>query len=199
VSLRFQAMNVGDARTWDVSSSGKAKLTEARRYSLSLTTDLEDGQPCGRRLSLQHVRARRLLRSACSLSSSRPSSAARLSVCSSVPRAMSPGRPPRPRLRLDARQELVGRQKPHAGLRRAYAVSPLRVLRPADDAGVCPPLVRQNVVAERTSLPDLVDGAPRRDVIGLRSDHEHGTVMSARSSVWPSATYRLASARSFCR
>ena len=41
VSVRFQAMNVGDARTWDVSSSGQAKLTEARRYSLSVTTDLE--------------------------------------------------------------------------------------------------------------------------------------------------------------
>jgi iron complex outermembrane receptor protein len=41
VSVRFQAMNVGDARTWDVSSSAEAKLTEARRYSLSLTTDLE--------------------------------------------------------------------------------------------------------------------------------------------------------------
>jgi iron complex outermembrane receptor protein len=40
VSLRFQAMNVGDDRTWRVTSSGEARPTEGRRYTVSLTTDL---------------------------------------------------------------------------------------------------------------------------------------------------------------
>jgi iron complex outermembrane receptor protein len=40
VSLRFQAMNVADDRTWRVTSSGEARMTEGRRYSLTLTTDL---------------------------------------------------------------------------------------------------------------------------------------------------------------
>jgi iron complex outermembrane receptor protein len=40
VSLRFEAMNVTDDRTWNVRSSGEARLTEGRRYSLSITTDL---------------------------------------------------------------------------------------------------------------------------------------------------------------
>ena len=33
VSVRFQAMNVGDDRTWRVTSSGEARPTEGRRYS----------------------------------------------------------------------------------------------------------------------------------------------------------------------
>jgi iron complex outermembrane receptor protein len=40
VSVRFQAHNVADDRTWHVSSSGEARLTDGRRYTLSLTTDL---------------------------------------------------------------------------------------------------------------------------------------------------------------
>jgi iron complex outermembrane receptor protein len=40
VSVRFQAMNVADDRTWRVRPSGEARLTEGRRYSLSITTDL---------------------------------------------------------------------------------------------------------------------------------------------------------------
>ena len=40
VSVRFEAENVADQRTWEVKSSGEAKMTEGRRYSLSLTTDL---------------------------------------------------------------------------------------------------------------------------------------------------------------
>jgi iron complex outermembrane receptor protein len=40
VSVRFRAMNVNDDRTWLVEPSGQAKLTEGRRYSLTVTTDL---------------------------------------------------------------------------------------------------------------------------------------------------------------
>lgn len=40
VSVRFQAMNLNDDRTWVVEPSGEAKLTEGRRYSLTVTTDL---------------------------------------------------------------------------------------------------------------------------------------------------------------
>jgi iron complex outermembrane receptor protein len=40
VSLRFEAENVADRRTWEVKSSGEAKMTEGRRYALTLTTDL---------------------------------------------------------------------------------------------------------------------------------------------------------------
>ena len=40
VSVRFQAMNVGDDQTWRVTSSGEARPTEGRRYTVSITTDL---------------------------------------------------------------------------------------------------------------------------------------------------------------
>lgn len=40
VSVRFQAMNVNDDRTWLVEPSGQARLTEGRRYSVTVTTDL---------------------------------------------------------------------------------------------------------------------------------------------------------------
>jgi iron complex outermembrane receptor protein len=40
VSVRVQAMNVTDDRTWRVLSSGEVRMTDGRRYSLTLTTDL---------------------------------------------------------------------------------------------------------------------------------------------------------------
>jgi iron complex outermembrane receptor protein len=40
VSVRFQAMNVNDDRTWLVEASGQARLTEGRRFSVTVTTDL---------------------------------------------------------------------------------------------------------------------------------------------------------------
>ena len=40
VSVRIQAMNIADDRTWRVISSGEARMTDGRRYSLTFTTDL---------------------------------------------------------------------------------------------------------------------------------------------------------------